>query len=102
MRLIRFVVLLAAVGVLLVSFVRSAARAYGLDRQVRELERARVQLVAQNERLRAEIRRLHDPRTIERIAREELGFVRPGEIAVVLLPASTRNGPASPGRSPVR
>jgi cell division protein FtsB len=50
---------------------------------------------AENAGLREQIRRLeHDPVTIEALARRELGYIRPGEILVVvrgLKPA----GPAS-------
>jgi len=35
--------------------------------------------------LREEIRLLHTPAYIERQAREQLGLVRPGEIAVILV-----------------
>lgn len=40
---------------------------------------------AENAGLREQARRLHeDPAMIERIARQDLGLVRPGEILVVL------------------
>ncbi|MDR5709403.1 MAG: septum formation initiator family protein [Armatimonadota bacterium] len=94
-RLGKFVALLVLTAFLLGSLARSASRAYWLDREVRTLERVRTNLLAQNRRLREEIQRLQDPGVVERIAREELGFVRPEEIAVILLPAST----PSPGRS---
>jgi cell division protein FtsB len=49
--------------------------------------------------LRARIERLHsDPGTLERLAREDLGMVRPGDV-VVELPES---GPSSSGDSPRR
>lgn len=80
---------LALAAFLLGSLARSASRAYWLDREVRTLERVRANLLAQNRRLREEIQRLHDPKVVERMAREELGFVRPGEIAVLLLPIPT-------------
>ncbi|MDR7416125.1 MAG: septum formation initiator family protein [Armatimonadota bacterium] len=82
----KLLVLLTLMAFLTGSLARSASRAYWLDREVRTLEHVRASLLAQNRRLREEIHRLHDPKVVERIAREELGFVRPGEIAVLLLP----------------
>jgi cell division protein FtsL len=70
-----------------------------LVREVRSLE-------AENERLSRQISELQeDPAVIERIAREELGLVRPGE-KVLRFPRSARPGeattasPAPPPRSP--
>jgi len=67
-----------------------------LVREVRALE-------AENERLSRAISELQeDPAVIERIAREELGLVRPGE-RVLRFPRSPRPGgptPAIPSMSP--
>ena len=52
--------------------------------QIAELERRTVELEAQNDELRLEISRLHDPAEIERLARACLGLVGPGETALVL------------------
>ena len=70
------------------------ARAF-LDQrgQIAELERRATELEAQNDDLRLEISRLHDPAEIERRARACLGLVGPGETALVL-PGS---GPTQPG-----
>lgn len=38
-----------------------------------------------NAQLREEIRLLNTPEYIERVAREQLGLIRPGEIAVILV-----------------
>ncbi|MEX2204489.1 MAG: septum formation initiator family protein [Actinomycetota bacterium] len=61
------------------------ARAF-LDQrgQIAELERRTIELEAQNDDLRLEISRLHDPAEIERLARACLGMVGPGETALVL------------------
>lgn len=91
-RLVRAVCLAAAgilVIVFLVSFGRAAYRVYVLDRQIADLERTRSSLVEENRRLREQIRLLQQPSYIERVAREQLGLVRPGEIAVVLVPKPT-------------
>jgi cell division protein FtsB len=65
------------------------------DRGLAETRRARAEyaasaadlqrMKAENAGLREQIRRLeHDPVTIEALARRELGFIRPGEILVVV------------------
>jgi cell division protein FtsB len=52
-----------------------------LQRELRDLK-ARNQVTAtENERLRAEVHALrHDLGAVERVAREELGLVKPGEV----------------------
>jgi cell division protein FtsB len=65
-----------------------------LHRDVQSLE-------AENERLSRAITELrHDPSAIERIAREELGLVRPGE-RVLRFPRSPRPDPVG-GPAPAR
>jgi cell division protein FtsB len=64
-----------------------------LVREVRALE-------AENERLSRAIGELQeDPAVIERIAREELGLVRPGE-RVLRFPRSVRPGQSGPALAP--
>ncbi len=58
---------------------------YQLRREATRLVRERDELRRQNVQLREEIRLLHTPAYIERQAREQLGLVRPGEIAVILV-----------------
>ena len=57
-------------------YLDQRARISDLDARIAELE-------AQNAGLRAEISRLHDPAELERLARECLGMVAPGEVAFV-------------------
>jgi cell division protein FtsB len=85
---------LMVVVTLLAMLALVPARAF-LDQRGRiaELERRATELEAQNDALRLEISRLHDPAEIERRARACLGMVGPGETALVL-PGS---GPAPPG-----
>ncbi|GBC87822.1 Cell division protein FtsL [bacterium HR12] len=80
----RAAALLVAMGVLTLLML-VPARQY-LDQRARlaELERRAAALEARNDRLRAEIARLHDPVELERLARACLGMVRPGEIALVV------------------
>ena len=66
-----------------------------LVREVRTLE-------AQNERLSRAITELQDdPGVIERIAREELGLVRPGE-RILRFPRTTRPDESAPALGPTR
>lgn len=80
------VVFAAAVGLSLILLGLAVFRHGGILDVLRVTERVSVMreevagLAAENERLRGEIRRLRgDPREVERIARDDLGLVRPGE-----------------------
>lgn len=56
-----------------------------LSREVDDLKTQNRAVAARNARLLSEIQRLRtDDAAIERAAREELGFVRPGEIVISL------------------
>jgi len=52
--------------------------------KIAELERQAARLEQQNAQLSAEIERLHDPVELERLARECLGMVAPGETALII------------------
>jgi cell division protein FtsB len=68
------------------TYVEQRNRLSQLGRQTQVLEQ-------QNRRLLREIAQLNDPDYLERIARECLGMVRPGEIGFVVVP---KNGTAQP------
>lgn len=71
---------------------------YQLRREAAQLGRERDDLRRQNVQLREEIRLLNTPEYIERIAREQLGLVRPGEVAVILVqPTPPPASSAPPG-----
>jgi len=72
-------------------------RTYDLGREAARLERRKQELLIQNATLYAEIRRLRtDDRYIERLAREQLGMVKPGEIEFVIIPAPSDRRAARP------
>jgi cell division protein FtsB len=75
---------LALLGALLgysVLHPNGVRRAQKLDEQARRLSDEDAALEAQVTRLRREVRALRgDPAALERAAREELGYVRPGEV----------------------
>ena len=76
------------------------ARTLQLRRDLDVLRTHNAELRAQNERLAREAEALRsDPRAIERVARAEMGWVRPGEVIVDLSrPRQSAAVPAS-GRS---
>jgi cell division protein FtsB len=51
--------------------------------EIAQLQRRTAELERSNVSLRSDIRRLHDPAYLERIARACLGMVKPGEVAFV-------------------
>ncbi len=54
-------------------------------RDLQRLQREVAALDAENRRLQSEVTALrNDPRAVEKIAREKLGLVRPGEVVLVL------------------
>ncbi|MDQ4005439.1 MAG: septum formation initiator family protein [Actinomycetota bacterium] len=80
---VRAVVLAALVLVLAIAASVPVRQFLAQRAEIAELEQQVGQLEANNDSLRAEIERLHDPQELERIARECLGMVRPGEIKFV-------------------
>jgi cell division protein FtsB len=72
------------------------ARTLELRRDLRALRARNAQLAADNERLAREAAALReDTAAIERVARVELGWVRPGEIVVDLASAPAADKPPS-------
>lgn len=61
------------------TFLGQRERLDRLEHQANLLER-------ENAELRDQIARLNDPEYLERVARERLGMVRPGEIGFVVVP----------------
>ena len=82
---------LAVVALAILGFGgQSLGRVWHMSREVASLEREIASLRAETERLAAAAARLRsDPDSIEQIAREELGMVKPGE-RVLKLPPSRR------------
>lgn len=80
-RLAACVVALALFVVAAVSGDHGLIHVLHLQTQQRELEQTTFQLQQRNEHLRERIQRLQsDDRYIEKLARERLGLVKPGEI----------------------
>ena len=69
-----------------------------LNREVQAKEVRLLEMQGENARLEREIEDLHSPKEIERIARSDFGYVRPGEISYVVflppeLPVAATPGP---------
>jgi cell division protein FtsB len=76
-----FVALLAAFGGLMAFDPEGLQRQRRLRAEVARLAAENAAIAAENARLAAEARALRtDPAALERAAREELRFVRPGEV----------------------
>ncbi|HLW61563.1 MAG TPA: septum formation initiator family protein [bacterium] len=88
-------------GWILVALVGQYVRTYALEREAARLERHRQELLAENATLDAEIHRLRtDDQYIERLAREQLGMLRPGEMELVIVPRRTAGESRGPGAAP--
>jgi len=85
----RAAALLVVVTVLALLAVVPARQVLQQRGRIAELERRAAQLEERNARLRVEISRLNDPAELERMARECLGMVMPGE-TVLLVPDAPR------------
>jgi cell division protein FtsB len=77
------------------------ARTLLAQRQQTEKERARLEVLReQTRKLEAETRRLQNDAEIERIAREQYNFMRPGERPYVVVPPPTTAPPAPSTTTP--
>ncbi len=82
----RALVLLVAVLAMLLAISYPLRQYVDARGDVARLEQRLSGLEEQNRTLHEQIERLHDPEYVERLARECLGMVRPGEIAFVVAP----------------
>ena len=87
----------AVAGWLFFALAAQYLRTYDLGREAVRLERRKQELLIQNANLYAEIHRLRtDDHYIERLAREQLGMVKPGEIEFVIVPSPSEHRVARP------
>jgi cell division protein FtsL len=88
--------ILAVVVVGLLFYLVVPLKSYMAQRShLRRVENQEQVLEQQNAALRAQVAELHDPAYLERIARQCLGMVRPGEIAFVVVPKGGKATPPS-------
>ena len=87
------ILLVVLAGIMFLSV--APARMYFEQRaELAELERQAAALTARNQRLTDRAERLRDAAYLERLARQCLGMVRPGEVAFVVVPKE--GAPAPP------
>lgn len=79
------VVLAVLLAYLIFLFAWGGYQIWDLNNKIAELEKEKALFKKQQQSLEKEIRDLQDPEIIEKIARESLGMVKPGEI--LLIPA---------------
>lgn len=79
--------LLIAAIVLLVLIVigERAVQNHGMQQEAKAAERRVEQLKKENQRLNQELQYYQSDQYIEKMAREELGLVRPGDVAVAIV-----------------
>jgi cell division protein FtsB len=79
----------------LILYLLVPVRTYFAQRhRLAQFERQASILEQQNASLAKRVKQLQNPAYLERIARECLGMVKPGEIAFVVVPKSGRSVPA--------
>lgn len=66
-------------------FGSSFLEVYRLDREAARLEALKRDFQEQNAVLREEIKLLATPQYVEKLAREQLGLVKPGEVAILIV-----------------
>ncbi|MGH2707424.1 MAG: FtsB family cell division protein [Actinomycetota bacterium] len=86
--------------VLGVMAVTPARQLYDQHRQITAAQRDLERLGARNAKLQDRLDRLKDPDYLERLAREELGFVRPGEVSYLVVPPDPPPAPPQPPAPP--
>ncbi len=79
------VVIAVLLAYLIFLFAWGGYQIWDLNNKIAELEKEKALFKKQQQSLEKEIRDLQDPEIIEKIARESLGMVKPGEI--LLIPA---------------
>ena len=87
----RTLLVLAVLAYCSAVMVRAEWQIYQLRKDLAAVQAKREILTQRRQALEEELRRLGDPKYLERVAREELGLVRPGEVLVV--PGSRLDSP---------
>lgn len=79
------ILILAVLIAVTYAFGSSFLQVYRLRREASRLEQVKQDLIEHNAQLREEIKLLHTPGYVERIAREQLGLIKPGEVAMLIV-----------------
>ena len=93
---VRFTARAAALAIVVMilgfAFVYPTRQYLGERARIADLERQARTLEVQNAALQKQVDALNDPAYLERLARECLGMIRPGEIAFVSVPKGSDIG----------
>ena len=85
-RFTAFTAILAVVVTVLLVLAVFPLRSYLSERsQIDDLNRRITSLQQENGRLEGQIRKWHDPEFLQRVARECLGMVKPGEVSFAVV-----------------
>ncbi len=95
-------VMVAFSGLLLFSFGGLVLNAYHLNRQADGLRQEIKALQADNEKLQKEATYLQSDEGLEKLAREQLGWTKPGETGVVAVPSKNQDHPNTSPPPPPR
>lgn len=82
------VVGVAVAGYFVISFAGLVVNGYQLNQRAGSLQRDIQGLRDDNEQLESQIRALLTEDAVEKLAREELGWTKPGETAVIIVPSN--------------
>jgi len=90
----RFWLLIAAIFMIYMatSYVQGFIQISRIKKEIRRVQEEIAAVEAHNERLRQELIYLQSDEYIEKVARQELGLVRPGETAVKVSPSGQPTG----------
>ena len=90
----RGVMLLVAVSLILLAAIAPARNLIEQRAQLAHLHQQAQELQHENDALQAQVTQLGDPTYLEKLARQCLGMVKPGEVAFVTIPQ--HGAPARP------
>lgn len=79
----RFLIFAALLGFFLFSLAGNVVKAYQLHKEMLEVERQVQDLTEKNKELREKIKMLQSDEYVEKMAREKLGLVKPGEKVII-------------------
>ena len=82
----RGVMLLVVVALILLAAIAPARNLIEQRAQMAHLHQQAQQLQRENDALQAQVAQLGDPTYLEKLARQCLGMVKPGEVAFVTIP----------------
>jgi cell division protein FtsB len=94
------ILLLSAVAVVLLMAMPPARQLYGQYRRITVEKEKLAALRDANSDLEQELERLKSPDYLERLAREQLGMVKPGETAYVVVRPNPSEGEKAPHSKP--